>query len=541
MTSARNDRFDGFVHVAGGQLLDGRGSPLVLRGVGLGNWLLREGYMWKFEPGGPLSSRQIEAFVADLVGERAGAEFWRAFHDRFITEADIERIAAEGFDHVRLPINARVVQSDDGELLEDGFRLIDNTIAWCRAHGLWVVLDLHGAPGGQTGTNIDDSPNGIPELYTSPAYTKLTVDLWRAIAERYAGETVVAAYDLLNEPIPNEYQHLYPNELVALYKEMTAAIREVDKVHTIMYEGSHWSTNWDIFTEVWDPNSILQCHKYWSPPDRPSVQRYVDRGRELGLPVYMGETGENNLEWLQAAFQLYDDCGMSWNFWPWKKIETLTSPCSVDAPAGWDRIVAYGQGIGPKPAVEESTAILNELLASFAPDACTYRGDVVNAMFRRAPLRLAPWAFSFRGRGESYDTSRAKPLAGFRCDDEVTLACATLDDALSPDFSHNGGAPRTPENAIVVWLAEGDWVAYDIDVPVAGELRVVVGLDSAVSFGEAGGTVGVTMGGETCSLTPAADGTASGTLTVADAGVQIVRVTAVGGPIIVHWLDFSPI
>jgi hypothetical protein len=49
------------------------------------------------------------------------------------------------------------------------------------------------------------------------------------------------------------------------------------------------------------------------------------------------------------------------------------------------------------------------------------------------------------------------------------------------------------------------------------------------------------MGGETCSLTPAADGTASGTLMVADPGVQIVRVTAVGGPIVLHWLDFSPI
>ncbi|MDQ1727407.1 MAG: glucan 1,3-beta-glucosidase, partial [Frankiaceae bacterium] len=391
MAPPREGRFDGFVHVEDGQLVDGRGRPLVLRGVGLGNWLLREGYMWKFEPAGPLSSRQIETFVTELVGPERGARFWRDFHDRFITEADIAAIAAEGFDHVRVPINARVVQTDDGELIEDGLRLIDNVIAWCRAHGLWVILDLHGAPGGQTGTNIDDSPNGVPELFTSAPYTKLTIDLWRALAERYSGETVVAAYDLLNEPLPNDYQHLYADELVQLYKDITAAIREVDSDHAIVYEGTHWSTNWDIFTEVWDPNSILQCHKYWSPPDRPSVQRFVDRGRELGLPVYMGETGENNAPWLQAAFQLYDDCGMSWNFWPWKKIETLTSPCSVNAPPGWDAIVAYGRGLGPRPAADDAWATLTELLDAFAVANCTYRTDVVNAMLRRAPLRLAPW------------------------------------------------------------------------------------------------------------------------------------------------------
>src|SRR5260370_26849109 len=102
----------------------------------------------------------------------------------------------------------------------------------------------------------------------------------------------------------------------------------------ISYEGTHWATNWDIFTEVWDSNSILQFHKYWTPPDRPSIQRYIDVGRELGLPIYLGEGGENNLDWTQTAFQLYDDSGISWNYWTRKKIDTLTAPGSVMAPLG---------------------------------------------------------------------------------------------------------------------------------------------------------------------------------------------------------------
>src|SRR5216683_2331493 len=198
---------EGFVHVDGGKILDGRGVPLTLRGVGLGNWLLPEGYMWKFGSPGPQSPREIEAFIQDLVGPEHAYEFWRRFRDTFITEADIERISAEGLNHVRLPINSRVVIGDDGELIEAGFALIDRLIEWCRRHELWVVLDLHGAPGGQTGTKIDDSPNGAPELFTDDRYRKLTVKLWRAIARRYRNETVVAAYDLLNEPLPNEHQH----------------------------------------------------------------------------------------------------------------------------------------------------------------------------------------------------------------------------------------------------------------------------------------------------------------------------------------------
>src|SRR5260370_2439735 len=203
---------------------------------------------------------------------------------------------------------------------------------WCRKQDVWVVVDLHGAPGGQAGTNIDDSPHRAPELLPDERDPGLTIKLWRAPAGRYRDETVVAAYGLLNEPLPNEYQPRYAGRLRDLYRELTAAIREVDRNHMISYEGTHWATNWDVFTEAWDSNSILQFHKYWSAPDRPSIQQYVDVGRELGLPIYMGEGGENNLDWSQTAFQLYDDSGISWNFWTWQQIDTVTSPCSVVRP-----------------------------------------------------------------------------------------------------------------------------------------------------------------------------------------------------------------
>ena len=523
---------DGFVHVADGELVDGAGNALRLRGVGLGNWLLPEGYMWHFEPGGPLSPRQIEALIVDLIGVPQATQFWRQFRARFITEADIERIAATGMNHVRLPVNSRVVQTDAGELIEDGFALIDQLIAWCKKHRLWVVLDLHGAPGGQTGTNIDDSPHALPELFTDAGNAQRCVELWQAIATRYRDETAVAGYDLLNEPLPNEYQTMYAAELVELYARLTQAIREIDHVHAIIYEGTHWSTNWDIFNEVWDPNSILQCHKYWSPPDRQSVQRYVDRGRELGLPVYMGETGENNLDWLQAAFRLYDDCGMSWNLWPWKKLDTVTSPCSVNPPAGWQEIVDYARGEGVKPEPERAWQILAEFLDAIELSACTYRAEVVNAVMQRAPLRIPAWGFGFLGAGVSYKTSAGMPLAGFRSDDRVSLSCTNLDSAGAPTFHHNHGAPRSEEDQISVCLSPGDWVAYEFEASSASDVVIEVALDRDVATPP----IDVMLDGERLALVATGGGVRSTVGTVA-AGWHSLRVCAGVAAVGLRWVE----
>jgi endoglucanase len=514
---------EGFVHVDAARILDGRGEPLTLRGVGLGNWLLPEGYMWKFGNPGPQSPREIEAFIEDLVGPDRATEFWQRFRDAFITEADIEQIRVEGMNHVRLPINSRVVITDDGELIEAGFALIDRLIEWCRRHQLWVVLDLHGAPGGQTGTKIDDSPHGAPDLFTDDRYRALTVRLWLTIARRYRDETVVAAYDLLNEPLPNEYQHTYADRLRDLYVELTAAIREIDRNHVITYEGTHWSTNWEIFTEVWDPNSMLQFHKYWSPPDRPSIQTYVDVGRSLGLPIYMGEGGENYLDWIQVAFQLYEDMGISWNFWPWKKVETLTSPYSINAPSGWSEVVDYAAGKAARPAAPDAWQTLTALTDAMSLSRCTYRPEVISSLFKRPPLTIPAVGFGFRGRGESYETSRPVPLPTFRSDDLVTIRRLGGIDGSELDWTHNGADARAVADGLLVSLGPGDWVAYDIEVRSPSRYRIVA----------------VLKGGETARIS--VDGApVEGITDRLAAGRHVVRVIGLAPETLVRSVEISP-
>jgi endoglucanase len=465
--------FGGFVHADRGSLMDGRGRPILLRGVGLGNWLLPEGYMWRFPREGPQSPRQIEALITDLVGGDAAAAFWRGFREHFISETDIERIAAEGFDHVRLPMNSRLLIDEAGELRVDGLAPIDRLIEWCRRHRLWVILDLHGAPGGQTGTNIDDSPRGQPDLFVvGGAYRDLTIALWTRLAARYRDETVIAGYDLLNEPLPHEHADRYAADLVSLYRDLTAAIRSVDRNHLITYEGVRWSTDWSIFSEVWDHNSMLQFHKYWSAPDRPSIAGYLRSGQALGLPIYMGEGGENDAGWLQTAFGLYEDLGISWNFWPWKKLDTWTSPLSVRPPEGWPAVVRYASGQGPKPAAASVERWLEELLERMRPDVCEYRTEIISALFHRVPVRLAPEAFGFLGEGVSYRTHQARPLAWFRSDDRVTIRRAG-GAAGEAGFDHSDG-PGQDGPGFDVEIGAGEWLEYSIEVAMPSRLDLEV-------------------------------------------------------------------
>ena len=482
-TTRRPANFSGYVHAHNSRLVDGSGKRVLLRGVGLGNWLLPEGYMWKFGPGAE-SPREIENLVLTLLGEDSARVFWKDFHNTFISEDDIALISESGFDHVRLPINSRIIMTDDGLPIESGFDLIDRLIEWCRKHKLWVLLDLHGAPGGQTGTNIDDSPNNKPELFMERRFWDQTLEIWRLLATRYANETVVLGYDLLNEPIPNEWQDKYADDLSRLYREITEVIRAVDANHLIVYEGSHWATNWDIFTEVWDQNSLLQFHKYWSSPDTASIQKFLDVREKLGLPIYMGESGENNIEWLYTAFRLYENFEIGWNFWPWKKIETKTSPLSVKAPPGWGEICNFAHG-GEKVLPARAASIFFELLNNFRVENCLRRPEVVAALLAQSPKVIPAWGFGFHGQGQSYSAEDPRPLKGVREEDGVTLEYRINQRRDAPNFEQNDGRDYTDLEEIVVKMVRGDWLeyvvsastnpgSYAVEISEEGAHRVIV-------------------------------------------------------------------
>jgi hypothetical protein len=347
---ARQQR-GGFVSVRGKDLIGPDGRPLILKGIGIGNWLLPEGYMLKFKATN--SPRLIEAAVSQLVGEDEARRFWRAYRDRYVTAQDIRLIKRSGFNSIRVAFSYRlfVSESDPPRLEGPGYELLDRVVDWCRREGLYVVLDLHAAPGGQTGDNIDDS-FGYPFLFESEESQDLTVRLWQKLAARYRNETAVAGYDLLNEPIPHFFDAAYFNpKLEPLYKRIVRGVRQVDTNHVIFLGGAQWDTNFKVFGPPFDPKLAYTFHKYWMDVKQEAVREYVDFRERYDVPVWLGESGENTDEWVASFRSLLESNRIGWCFWPYKKMDSASGVVSIAKPEGWDAIVAFADG--PRTTFED--------------------------------------------------------------------------------------------------------------------------------------------------------------------------------------------
>ena len=219
-----------------------------------------------------------------------------------------------------------------------GWYLLDRLVQWCREADLRVIIDLHAAPGGQTGVNHDDG-TGFPLTFYVPRYRRLTVALWRALAAHYRDEPAILGYDLLNEPISPYSDETYLNpRLEPLYREIVAAIRSVDTNHVVLLAGAQWSTNFAVFSRPFDANAVYTYHKFWAKPTRDALQSYLNFSKRWNVPLLIGETGEYNNAWNKSFRELHEKFGIGWVFWPYKSLDSETAVVSIAKPDGWDLI-----------------------------------------------------------------------------------------------------------------------------------------------------------------------------------------------------------
>ena len=340
-----------FISTRGRDFIGLDGKPLLLRGINLGNWLLPEGYMFKFKRAN--SPRLIGGVINQLIGEDEARRFWKAYRDNYITDEDIRFIKKAGFNSVRVPFNYRlfVTEGEPQRLEGAGYELLDRVVGWCKKEGLFVILDMHAAPGGQTGDNIDDSW-GYPFLFESAESQELMVRIWQKIAARYKNEPTVCGYDLLNEPIAHFFDATYFNpKLEPVYRKVVAGIREVDRNHVIFLGGAQWDTNFKVFGPPFDEKLAYTFHKYWMEVKQEAIQEYVDFANKYKVPVWMGESGENTDEWIASFRTLLERNGIGWCFWPYKKLDATSCIASINKPADWDAIVVFADH--PRASFEE--------------------------------------------------------------------------------------------------------------------------------------------------------------------------------------------
>jgi aryl-phospho-beta-D-glucosidase BglC (GH1 family) len=376
------------IRALGTTIVDENQDEVLLRGVGLGGWMLQEGYMMNSN-GGADTQHEFKEKLNLLVGADNTNQFYQNWLDNFVTEADINAIADWGFNSVRvalhynlltLPIEEEPVEGEN-TWLEAGFERIDELMNWCTANNIYLILDLHAAPGGQgSDSAISDYDPDKPSLWESELNRDKTVALWGQLADRYKDEPWMGGYGLLNEV---NWWPLDGSVLRAFYIETTQAIRAVDQDHIIFIGGNSWSNDFSGLTPPWDSNLVYEFHKYWSYNDTESIQWVLDMQNQHNIPLWCGETGENSNVWYKDAMSLYETNNIGWSCWPYKRIATTVAPYSVPSNPNYESIINFWKGEGPEPTVASAMAGLNQLTDDILLENNTYYKDVVDAYIRQ--------------------------------------------------------------------------------------------------------------------------------------------------------------
>ena len=334
-----NDPTGKFMKISGRGLCQADGTEFTIKGVNLNHWLTPEAYCFGFSN---MSVTEVDKAFRQIFGDEYMNGWWKRFLENYIGDEDFVYLNSIAANTVRLPLTYRLF-NDSFYLCDNnpeaGFAYIDYVVKMCKEVGLYLILDMHVAPGGQSGAaHIDDS-DGYPRLFESQENMDEYCRLWRMIAERYAEEPIILGYELLNEPIAKKYESLY-HYLQPTYEKATAAIREVDKNHIIILGGGNFCDDFSMLTNyAFDTKLMLTCHRYGST----DVTKFSDISIQTNLPMYMGEFGH----WSGGAennFQVVSNMksrGIGYTYWPYKKMDNWESLLGFTRPEDWSMIAEF--------------------------------------------------------------------------------------------------------------------------------------------------------------------------------------------------------
>jgi len=315
----------------------GKKTPIVLRGVNAGSWLVTEDWMY---PGSLTSDfksehgqyEMEEALVAKFGREKTAA-LYSAFRDAWWQESDFDNVKALGLNCIRLPFGWKDFIGPDGKPRTEGFRRVDWFVKNCKKRGLYVILDLHGAPGSQNGRHHSGDTRR-PHLFKDPAALDLCCKLWTSVASRYKGNATVAAYDLLNEPEGHPGGLTSDPAVVAGLDRLYKTVRKADPDHLIMIESCWGPEHLPAPSSKGWKNVCYQYHLYcWNGGNnferhRKFIESAVQNQKKVGhgVPVLVGEFSFFDCrEAWDMALKTFGEQGWGWTIWSYKLCQAKSS------------------------------------------------------------------------------------------------------------------------------------------------------------------------------------------------------------------------
>jgi hypothetical protein len=316
------------LRVEGPNFVDERGAKVLLRGVNLGGWFVEEIWMTPFVENPPegtdLPKVRDHKTLWEVVERRLGREGMlrvrNAWRDNWITADDFRLIAQRGFNHVRLPILWSLIEEPGG------LDRIRTAVRWAAENRLYVVLDLHGAPGSQSQDHHTGEENRN-RLWFEPANIQKLVEVWRTLTREFAQNPTVAVFDLMNEPMgaPN------PAMLHLVHDRVIRAVREISPLSIVMiedgYKGLETTPHLDL--AGWS-NAAFSIHTYHFEAKKESdhlekLRENAPRWAELmgyrNAPLYIGEFNLEPHSSPAATRDVvleFEKHGWSWALWTYK-------------------------------------------------------------------------------------------------------------------------------------------------------------------------------------------------------------------------------
>lgn len=340
-----------FVKTQGTQIVNASGKPLLIRGISIGNWMVLEGYFWQF---GPINTyqRDVEAVFEDLLSPTRAQRFLYQWRQNLIAKSDIDRIKRDGFNTIRVPLHTKYFKTDDDE----GFKLIDQLVKWCRKDHIYLVLMLESGVGGATGEASDDGP-GYPWLLKDAGMQTYVNQSWQRIAHHYRNERIILGYDLLNEPLLwTGYLNL-EDLIEPEYRRITAAIRKVDTHHMLILQPARG--RFSEFGKPFDSNTVYSYHSYNSTPEPEFLKQYLDFRTKYQVPILFSEVyAERSPKWLIDHVNLARQNDIGWMIWPYKKMGGKSpGPYTFPPPAHWADIVTFAKQTREDHTIKERNAV----------------------------------------------------------------------------------------------------------------------------------------------------------------------------------------
>ena len=316
----------GYLHTEGKNIVDENGRVVPLRGVNIGGWLLIEPWMIGIENEKILKSeKEFWDIMAERFGNEAKLDLIQTYRETYFTEDDVRKIAETGVNCIRVPIWWRALSDPayGGDMT-----YLDRCVEWCAKYGLYVIIDLHGAPGTQATQSVIAGEPADGALWKKAEYKDQLVEWWKQIAMRYKDQPAVAGYDLLNEAFSAPF-----DDMMKLYDRLYREIRSIDPKRMLFLEdgliGFH---RMPLPQDMGWENVVYSFHYY--PQDRKEgleaaashLHKFNRSALYYGVPTYVGEFNSIQGDRGGASIflrycEVFDYFGWSWTFWTYKKAE----------------------------------------------------------------------------------------------------------------------------------------------------------------------------------------------------------------------------